>query len=79
LLHAELNGFPNYSLESAENIAEPGNISRNELIRSTRSDSRIEVDDFIERGVLVEVEIVNVSSETSSEGEGEFGLEETEH
>jgi hypothetical protein len=66
-------------LECAENLTESRDIGSDELIGSRRSNPSVEVDDFVERRILVEVEIVDVSSETSSERESEFRLKETEH
>jgi len=67
------------SLESTEDITKPGDIGSNELICAACSDPGIEVNDFVEGSVSVEVEIVDVSGESCSERESEFRLEEAKH
>ena len=63
----------NYALESCESITEARDVGRDELIGSF--DSSVEIDDFVKVVVGAEVKIVDVASESSSEGDGELRLE----
>jgi hypothetical protein len=72
-------GLGDVRVEGREGFAKSVQICRQELVRPASSDTRVEVDDLVERCVLGEVEVVAVPSETSSEGDGEFRLEELDH
>lgn len=64
------------SLKCRQSVTEPRDISRDVLISSL--DTIVEVDDLVERVLGREVQVVNVTSETSAEGDGELLLEVTD-
>lgn len=60
-------------LECGKGITETSNVGGDELIGSF--DSSVEVDNFVKVIVGAEVEVVDVTSESCSEGDGELRLE----
>ena len=59
-------------LESRQSLAEAIDVGRDKLIRAVGTDPRIEVHDFVERIVLVEVQVVHVASQASPERDGQL-------
>lgn len=56
-----------------------GSDPAHKLVSSACADARVQVNDLVERVVLVEVQVVDVAREAGSERDGELRLEEANH